>query len=591
MLGLFSEETRASSRRVGWTTRGSLVRLAMIGVPPIVLIGVLTRPMLFESSFNPNGLNALWFIWHQSLAIRANGAPSLFLDYSGAVFYPLYAFYGGTIYALTGALSLALGNAPLQAYVLTYVAGFAAAYGGWYWTARTVGVGRWLANVPGLVFVTSAYYLTLIYARGDWAEFLGVSTIPLMIAGGVALLRSDRPRARPAVALASSSIVFFGSHNITILWGSTMLVLVGLIVVACVPQARRQIRRRGLICVAAVLGAALLVNAWFLLPTVAYESHTTIGATSLNAQLLLRQTMPLVSSEHLFTWSRASASTPGALFALSLPILVIVWLLCSVVVLLWTGSRGMWMRILLILSGTTAVVIVVMTHAGLILALPRPYTLLQFSYRLESYVLLGLSGAALAVLALIRRGARSPSWWAWTLVPVLVVAVVGAVQQVGAYPGGEDAKLALGSYDSPPPALEGQHDYDDVSLPLLRAGNLPSLEVPPAAIHRDRASVTAHVGPGQLMYTNISGGPDLVQIKGARVAGVDERGHIVLAVGPGNAQASAASAQPIATEAITVSPAESLPVVLGRVLSLIGVGALVLGLAGLSLHRARAGRT
>jgi hypothetical protein len=38
--------------------------------------------------------------------------------------------------------------------VLTYVLGFAAAYGGWYWLSRMFGVGRWLAHVPGIVFVT-----------------------------------------------------------------------------------------------------------------------------------------------------------------------------------------------------------------------------------------------------------------------------------------------------------------------------------------------------------------------------------------------------------------------------------------------------
>lgn len=91
---------------------------------PLLLLGALAWPLLFsDATFNDDWLNHLWYIWHQSLTIRANHLPSLFLSYSHGIFYPLYAFYGGTIYALTGALSLALGNAPLETYVLRICSG------------------------------------------------------------------------------------------------------------------------------------------------------------------------------------------------------------------------------------------------------------------------------------------------------------------------------------------------------------------------------------------------------------------------------------------------------------------------------------
>ena len=48
---------------------------------------------------------------------------------------------------------------------------------------------------------------------------------------------------------------------------------------------------------------------------------------------------------------------------------------------------------------------VAMTHAGLILALPRMYATLQFSFRLESFVLLGVSAAIVAA----RRGEKRES--------------------------------------------------------------------------------------------------------------------------------------------------------------------------------------
>ena len=218
---------------------GSTVRLATLLGGPALLIGVLAWPMLFaQSVFNEDWINHLWFIWHQSLTIRADHLPSLFLDYSHAVFYPQFAFYGGTLYALAGTLSLALGDAPLQAYILTYLLAFAAVYGGWYWMARMAGLGRWWAHAPGLVFVTSAYYLTNIYARGDWPEIMGVSSIPLMMAGGLSVLRAERLCLGPATALTAAAIVFFGSHNITMLWASSILIVAALAIVVCVPRAR-----------------------------------------------------------------------------------------------------------------------------------------------------------------------------------------------------------------------------------------------------------------------------------------------------------------------------------------------------------------
>jgi hypothetical protein len=586
MPGLCNDEgSSPRASRVSRVSPGSLARLALAATPPLVLIVLLTRPMVFEGSFSADGLNDLWFMWHQSLSIRSSHMPSLFLDHSETVFYPLFAFYGGTIFALGGVLSLALGNAPLQAYTLTYVIAFAASYGGLYWLARTMGLGRLLANVPSLVFITSAYYLTLIYARGDWPEFVGVSAIPLMVAAGISVVRSTRPGVWAMVALAGSSIVFFGSHDLTVLWGFTILAVTGVVVMVSVPAARRSTARRGLISACGVVLLALLVNAWYLLPTIAYASHTEIGGR--NDEQTLRETMGLVSSAHLFTLSRASASKPGALFALSLPILVMLWLLASIVILLWTGTRGTWMRVLLILAGMTTAVIVTMTHAGLVLALPGPYTHLQFGYRLESYVLLGLSGAVLAVLVLIRHGAHVPSLWVWALAPILAVSMIGAVQQVDAYPGGEDAGLVLGSYTAPPRFLEGQDDYHDAYLPFLRLGKLPLLYVPPEAIHADRFSTTVHFQPGQLLETNIAANPDLLQVSGATVIGNDERAHAVLRVGSGTAaNAAGASTTPTTTETISLSPADHLPIVLGRLLSLVGGVTLILGLVALSIGRA-----
>ncbi len=59
--------------------------------------------------------------------------------------------------------------------------------------------------------------------------------------------------------------------------------------------------------------------------------------------------------------------------------------------------------VLLILAVTSMGVLVVMVHPRLISALPQPWLMIQFSYRLETFVLFGICGAVIAALALLER--------------------------------------------------------------------------------------------------------------------------------------------------------------------------------------------
>jgi hypothetical protein len=541
---------------------------------PLLLILALAWPLLFsDATFNEDWLNHLWYIWHQSLAIRANHLPSLFLEYSHGIFYPIYAFYGGTIYALTGALSLVLGNAPLETYVLTYLLGFLAAYTGWYWASRMFGVGRWLAHVPGIVFVTSASYLMIIYGLGDWPEFLAVSVMPLMITSGLAVIRAERLRPPPAVALAVSSVVFFGSHLLTVIWGSTVLIIVGAAILVSVPEARRSIGWSKVLRVLAIVVPAALVSAWFLLPTAAYESNTVIAQSYPIFRHLLRREMFTVAARHLFTLSRARAS--GTIVTTALPILAIGWVLAGVGIALHARRGGTWMRLLIVLCSATALLLIVMTHAGLILALPRIYATLQFSFRLESYVLLGIAGAVLAALVVNRDGGPAARYWTWALAPVLAVSVIGAIQQTAAHPSGVSRKLALSSYLQPRYESEGLLDYVDDRVRVIRT-HLPHVSFPPESVHGDRVSIAVHEPRGQLVDTNIRSAPELVHVSGARIVGADPEADDVLEVGSG--------------EKITVSTADSVPIVAGRLLTALAVAILALELLLLALPGSVLGR-
>jgi hypothetical protein len=361
-----------------------------------------------------------------------------------------------------------------------------------------------------------------------------------------------------------------------------------------VPQARKLVRPRGLIRLAALVVPAVLVNAWFLSPLVAYAAHTLIGSEYGVAYKDLRSTMHLVSFSHLFTFSRASTVPGVADYALPLPTLAIAWVLASIPVMLWNVRRGPWLRTLSIVAAITAGTVVLMTHAGLLLALPTPYTLLQFSYRLEGYVLMGVTATVVAILVLARLGSPRLRRWTWTIVPVLALSLLGAVQQVDAYP-----REVLGREVVLSPLGEGfaerYNDYAYVPLPFVSESGLPKLNISPQSIHGNRVSMTVGAAPGELMATDIEGGPNLVSITGARIVGSDERYQLVLSIGSSASAGSSQAGGGVSTQRISISPAGSFPVVLGRVLTPVGAAILiielvVIGAGGRRRSRARRSR-
>jgi len=571
----------------------SVVQTALLWGAPVLLIIGLAWPMIFtDDSLNGDWTHHLWLIWNQSLAIRANHLPSFFLNYSHAVFYPTYAFYGGTAYAVVGTLSLLLGDAPVEAYVLTYLLGFAAAYGGWYWMSRMAGLRRQWSHAPGLIFITSGYYLTLIYARGDWLEFLGVSMIPLMVASGLSVLRADGLRLWPALALIGSTVLF-GNHNLTLVWGATWMALIGMLVLVCIPQARRCLTRRGLARVAGLAVPAMLVNAWFLLPAAVYQTHTGIGSRYLHWRLELKGYMFIVAASHLFTLSRAAAVPWMRTFVVALPVLVIGWVLIGLVMCLRRDARAPWKRMLFICAGSTLLMAIMMTHAGLVLALPRPYAMLQYSYRLESYVLLGISGAVLVLLVLGRDGNRRRQLLAWSLLPILLVSTILGVRQASNYYRGGNRVSILKASTKPSPREAGTFDYGDAGLTefLVRKGQPVEVDFPIAAVHDDRVAKTVHLPPGQLVYTNIGGGPELVHVTGARIVGITPTRDDVIEIGRGVRESRRASSGRRGTqwsEVISLSPATGAPVVVGRFLSLAAIAVLGGQLSILAIRRMQA---
>jgi len=558
-----------ATRHHGW-------RAWAIGLAgPTLLITVLAWPMMFAHKFlRWDWYVHLWYMWHQSESLRANWVPSLFNHDTSAVFDPHFAFYGGTLYAVGGMLTLLVGS-PVTAFAIIFLIAFASVYGGWYWIARLAGLGVWTAHVPGILSVTAPYYMTMVYSMGSWAEITADSMVPVLLASAYTTMRADRLRPAPTLALVVSSVLVFGSHNITLVWSSTVLLVVGSASLVLIPALRRRLVRRGVLRVAGVMLPAVLVNAWFLVPNLAYLSQTTIAGDGQTIKGYLTGAMYLVRTAYLVSPLRVSSDPQVPHYTLELPVLAIGWVLTGLV-LLRSARKAPWFRMSLILLAAMVPVILLITQLSLILHTPAPWGRIQFTYRLETYVQVPLNGCVVCVLVLVRRSGRH-RWWAWAVVPVLAASLTGALYDIYAHPAsngraadtfGRTTWTAEQPYHTPagPPYVK---DYSSFTLPQLPlAESYPTVIFPTTAERGDRVTVTTGASPNEYVRTNILGLPQLLRISGARVVGIDATRRLVLRV--------AADAQPRAA-AITVQGASPWPVVLGRILS-------ILGLAGLAVH-------
>jgi hypothetical protein len=547
---------------------------------PTVLVLVMCWPMLLRTgdTFGDDWSTHLWFVWHASEALQQDHRPSLFVQYSGGVFYPHFAFYGGTLYTLTGLLSAVLGEAG-HGYALSWVLAFAAGYGGWVWLGRMAGLGRWTAQAPAVVFVTSPYLITTTYVRGDWPELVAVAAMPLLAAAAVSVLRADRLRLLPALALAGSAIVFSGSHNLTLLWGGTFLVLLPAALCLAVPAARREVTRTGALRVLAILVPAVLVNAWFLVPDVVYQADTMIAGTYGATRAGIRSFLFLVGSGNLFSLRRHTADPDTADFVLALPVLAMGWVLLAGALTVGQVRRTPWWSVLAVLTAVTAALLVLMTHAGLVLALPRPYVMVQFSYRVESYILLGICGALLVALVLLRDAPRRSGAWAWLLVPILGLSLVAGIAQVDRF----KVTPLYSTYDKP--FIPSMGIFASEAEPEVPAAERPTLVFPVGLIRHDRVTIVASASPGQVVDTNLLTMSPLVHVDGAQIIGrrtgqTDQsvpQYHAVLRI---DRDATPGAAR------ITVSAAHPPAVVIGRLLSVVAILALLANFA-LLLWRGR----
>jgi hypothetical protein len=582
-------EAPAAERRVGprgaWA-RPSTPALIDVAIATLAVL-LIASPLLFTSDgFAPDFINAIWLADYQQHVISAHLHPTLFLQSQQGVFYPLFAFYGGTLFALTGALAALLGGSTILAFEVVTVGAIAAAYGGLFWLARQLGVKGVLAHAPAIVFVTSAYYVTNLYGRGAWTEFIAVSMLPLVLAASLRLVRGSTSLG-PAACLVAASAVFSGSHNITLLWGTTLAIL-ALAVYWLLSGRSRALPWRRMLAVAGLIALGVGLNGWSLLPDVRYAHDTIInGRTILWSATGIFNTFGVIFDPLRMV---PSGSGTPALYVQA-PVLALIWgLLAAPLSWRYRRMRAAVATALIVLAG----VLVLIMSSGAWSSLPGFFQQTQFAYRLQTYVTLACAGLVLVgALALTRRaqsGRATRSDRALTLGLGLVVAFSVAlsawqlwVPNTHAHEGHfsslpNRAEVLRGPRTLLPPSWYAGTDYADRSLPVI--GTTAQFTFAPARVEDNRLVGSVSLPAGlQPFATNVAGGPYLVHVGGgARVVGRTGEGYLVL-------ERKTGGSQPVPVE---LRAQRSAPVVLGRITTAASAALLVaLALAAVVRRRRR----
>jgi len=526
-------------------------------VGALAIVVVVAAPMLFTNSgFAVDFTNHLWLTWVAGHLLVQAGHPTYFLNAkSVGVFYPWFAFYGGTLYMIVGGISELLGGHPVLAYVGITTLAIAASYLGVVSIGRQLGLCGWMSHAPALTVVTSAYYITNLYGRGAWTEFMATAAIPPLVASGASLARA--PRWRPGVILVflASIVIFSGSHNITLLWGTTVGVLAVAILWLAIGRGRPlPIRRLGALAALASIG--VLVNSWYLVPDVGYASdisaHTfarsVAGASFFDAPGVLFNPLRSVPSE----------STTPALYV-QIPVWFLAWSVIAGVVVLWRRPakrdlRRAWLGTAILLCGLLGMLMITPLWS----VMPFPFNEIQYPYRLGSYICYAIAGLVLvAALALQRmpaqmkspatrrRSRQSNEAQAARLLRACLAAVCAislglciwqewVPNTLFTTPSGEmwsygDRGEALAGIDETPRTWYDPGSYTDNAAPIVKVPLGRSLDFDPAQVKSDELSAWVQAPAGLApIQTNIAGGSYLVHISGLRLLGRNREGYAVV---------------------------------------------------------------
>jgi hypothetical protein len=323
-----------------------------------------------------------------------------------------------------------------------------------------------------------------------------------------------------------------------------------------------------------VMILGVMLNGWFLFPDLSYSLHTQIAQ--------YRAIDPAISS--IFSRLsivfnplrvRATHSTYLRSHFTELPVLVIIWVLVAAS-LLWKGGWTRPLRRLLtLLALLFAGFVVLLVDERLWQSLPSTLSVIQFTFRLETYIVMALAGLTVVLLKVIinRSDGRRPMVLGTALVAIVLFGLGLGTWQVwnssAYYSPASSRYLANRSSvlhypDHTPPTWYETGQFRDVGDQVVPTEGEVRLD--PAAIKGESTTQTVQIPAGEgPLASNIAASVDLVSVHGLRVAGRTAEGFLALERPLDGSR----------TVRLTVSRASTTPLRFGPIVTLVGA----LGLA------------
>jgi hypothetical protein len=543
-------------------------------IPAGAILCLLAPILSTERTFATDWGNHYWLIYAQGLDIRALHEPSIYLQSTLGAFYPYYAFYGGTFYAVAGLIADVFNTD--FAVLFSYAGAIAAGYLGWTWLARQAGVSGWRSQLPGLIAVTAPLAASNLYGRGGIPELVGTSMLPLIAAAGISLVREPRLRLRDAAAFVVGLVFLTGSHVLSMVWGICFLALLGLVLIACYrPFVKERAARLLRLLWLGALAAA--VNAWMLGPLILFHSRTIesepdpLGQTAFTDPENLFRILRDAPDPYWYVHGDVNAA---------LPVLALLWALVAGALfwrLIGPRSRALALGLTAVLAALLALIL----EPSLLFDLPEVLQYIQFPYRLLTYADFCVVGMVTLVLAALERRNSSPAAGAAVaaLAAIALFNLVISVQQnreVRSWLSDRDEALA--SSLQPPPTWYAILQFADGTSPVIQPTLRQPLRVPVEEGIRDSYRVEYPPGPAGTAQTNIATGDYLVDVSGADPVGRSDKGLMVVRL----------PASPDRPRVVEVSAEDDPAVSVSRWISLLAlVGCAVAAIATLVRRRGR----
>ena len=284
--------------------------------------------------------------------------------------------------------------------------------------------------------------------------------------------------------------------------------------------------------IGAVAGLGILAtaaNAWFLLPDLSYAQRTLITKSGFSQEISGWFSAP----GNLLTPLRHTPkeSTTPDLFT-QLPILVMLWVIGLSVLALREPVSAAWRRFIAgIVVVCSALLLLLMTDWSW-RAVPEFLTYLQFTFRLETYILLCLALLVIASLVWLQQAAAGTQRAAYAVLAVVLTMNAGlAIWQVWHAPSVylPDRHDTFVSTTQLPKTWYDPGLFRDQSERIVPgAPDTPQVIIPPDAGARDRTVVVPTPAGVRDVTTNLATGPYLLDVDGAEPIGRTPSGWLVL---------------------------------------------------------------